>query len=160
MLALTSALVVVKAAMSTEVEELAFKSRFVALPAISCFDELVEFTVRFFALTSAVNLLEELVESEISSAINFFSVILADEETLTEILFALMVSLVKIEPLDEAEKLVGILLEYTVTRLFLAFLICEFRLYCTCNMPFLTFVSISDRCSALSASTTTSLRLD
>ncbi|ULT23946.1 hypothetical protein KUH03_33235 [Sphingobacterium sp. E70] len=71
MLALTSALVVVKAAMSTDAEELVFKSRFVALPAISCLDELVEFTVRFFALTSAVNLLEELVESEISSAINF-----------------------------------------------------------------------------------------
>ena len=92
-LASTCALVVVKEAMSTEAEELALKLKFVELPAISCFDELDEPTVRFFAPTSVVNLLEELVERIMSSAMSFLSAILAEDDTLTAILLALMVSL-------------------------------------------------------------------
>ena len=58
--------------MSTDADELVFKFKFEALPEISCLDELLAATCKFLLLTSVVNLLEELVERFISSAINFF----------------------------------------------------------------------------------------
>ena len=78
--------------MSTDADELVFKFKFEALPEISCLDELLAATCKFLLLTSVVNLLEELVERFISSAINFLSDIFAEEDTSTVILFAFIVS--------------------------------------------------------------------
>jgi hypothetical protein len=69
-----------------------FKFKFEALPEMSWLDELLADTCKFLLLTFVVKLLEELVERLISSAINLLRDMLAEEDTSTEILSALIVS--------------------------------------------------------------------